>query len=125
MKSGSAGQVAIRRGLAERDVEGLGALEVRIHQAGEDHPPHEGKREAALDAICRQGAHHLVVGLASRVAALALLAMTVVIQVFVYPDAWPTHGTWAACLLFIAARGPGYLSLDTLIARSHRALRME
>ena len=60
----------------------------------------------------------LVIGLASRLSALALLVMTLVIQVFVYPGAWPTHGTWAACLLFIAARGPGRLSLDALIARS-------
>jgi putative oxidoreductase len=60
----------------------------------------------------------LVIGFASRLSALALLAMTLVIQVFVYPDAWPTHGTWAACLLFIAARGPGLLSLDAWLARS-------
>ena len=60
----------------------------------------------------------LVIGLASRLSALALLAMTLVIQIFVYPGAWPTHGTWAACLLFIAARGPGLLSLDAWLARS-------
>lgn len=59
----------------------------------------------------------LVLGLASRLSALALLAMTLVIEIFVYPDAWPTHGTWAACLLFVAARGPGLFSLDALIAR--------
>jgi putative oxidoreductase len=59
----------------------------------------------------------LVIGLASRLSALALLGMTLVIQIFVYPGAWPTHGTWAACLLFIAARGPGLLSLDAMIAR--------
>lgn len=59
----------------------------------------------------------LVVGLASRFAAAALLVMTLVIQIFVYPDAWPTHGTWAACLLLILARGPGVLSADHLIAR--------
>lgn len=59
----------------------------------------------------------LVIGLASRLSALALLTMTLVIQIFVYPGAWPTHGTWAACLLFIAARGPGALSVDALIAR--------
>lgn len=59
----------------------------------------------------------LVIGLASRLSALALLTMTLVIQIFVYPGAWPTHGTWAACLLFIAARGPGIVSLDALIAR--------
>ncbi len=54
----------------------------------------------------------LVIGLASRLSAAALLAMTLVIQVFVYPGAWPTHGTWAACLLLILARGPGRASLD-------------
>ncbi len=59
----------------------------------------------------------LAVGLASRFAALGLLGMTAVIQVFVYPDAWPTHGVWAACLLIVIARGPGMLSLDHLIAR--------
>ncbi len=62
----------------------------------------------------------LVVGLASRFSALALLAMTLVIEIFVYPDAWPTHRTWAACLLFIAARGPGLFSIDALIARRTR-----
>ena len=59
----------------------------------------------------------LVLGLFTRLSALALLGMTLVIQVFVYPDAWPTHGTWAACLLFVAARGPGVMSLDAMIAR--------
>lgn len=59
----------------------------------------------------------LVVGLASRFAALALLAMTLVIEVFVYPDAWPTHGVWAACFLVVIARGPGAVSLDHLFAR--------
>lgn len=59
----------------------------------------------------------LVIGLASRLSALSLLAMTLVIQIFVYPGAWPTHGTWAVCLLFIAARGPGLLSLDALIVQ--------
>ncbi|WP_313193749.1 DoxX family protein [Shinella zoogloeoides] len=65
----------------------------------------------------------LVIGLASRFSALALLAMTLVIEIFVYPDAWPTHGTWAVCLLFIAARGPGRLSIDALIARQVRNRR--
>jgi len=58
----------------------------------------------------------LAIGLASRLSALALFGMTLVIQIFVYPDAWPTHGTWAACLLLIVARGPGIVSLDRLIA---------
>lgn len=56
----------------------------------------------------------LVVGLASRVSAAALLGMTLVIQVFVYPDAWATHGVWAACLLWIFVRGPGRYSLDRI-----------
>ena len=54
----------------------------------------------------------LVVGLGTRVAALGLLAMTAVIEVFVYPDAWPTHLSWAAPLLLLAARGGGAWSLD-------------
>lgn len=54
----------------------------------------------------------LVAGLFTRVSALALLAMTLVIQVFVYPDAWPTHLSWAGLLLLMAARGAGTLSLD-------------
>ncbi|TKT70813.1 DoxX family protein [Afipia massiliensis] len=63
----------------------------------------------------------LVIGFATRLSALALLGMTLVIQIFVYPDAWPTHGTWAACLLILVARGAGYLSLDHLISRGQRA----
>jgi putative oxidoreductase len=59
----------------------------------------------------------LVIGLATRLSAAALLAMTLVIQVFVYPDAWPTHATWAAGLLLLMARGPGVLSIDHLLAR--------
>lgn len=62
----------------------------------------------------------LVLGLASRFAALALLFMTLVIEVFVYPDAWPTHGVWATCFLVVIARGPGLFSLDHLIAGRHK-----
>jgi putative oxidoreductase len=54
----------------------------------------------------------LVLGLATRLSALALLGMTLVIQVFVYPDAWPTHLSWAALLLYLAGRGAGRVSLD-------------
>jgi putative oxidoreductase len=54
----------------------------------------------------------LVVGLLTRGAALGLLAMTLVIQVFVYPDAWPTHLSWAAPLLLLTARGGGRFALD-------------
>lgn len=62
----------------------------------------------------------LVLGLASRFSALALLGMTLVIQVLVYPGAWPTHGVWAACFLLVIARGPGVLSLDHMIERRFR-----
>ena len=65
----------------------------------------------------------LIVGLATRYAALALLAMTLVIQIFVYPGAWPTHGVWVACFLILIARGPGLLSLDHLIARRYGHVR--
>ncbi|SHO67638.1 putative oxidoreductase [Pseudoxanthobacter soli DSM 19599] len=65
----------------------------------------------------------LVLGLASRLSAAALLGMTLVIEVLVYPDAWPTHGVWATCFLMVIARGPGILSIDALIARRYRHLR--
>lgn len=45
----------------------------------------------------------------------ALLGMTLVIQTFVYPDAWPTHLSWAAILLPLIAHGGGALSMDALI----------
>ena len=54
----------------------------------------------------------LVLGLATRGAALGLLGMTAVIQIFVYPDAWPTHLSWATLLVFLVARGGGAWSLD-------------
>ena len=59
----------------------------------------------------------LVIGLASRFAALGLLVMTLVIEVFVYPAAYPVHGPWAVCCLVIMIHGPGILSLDHLIKR--------
>jgi putative oxidoreductase len=54
----------------------------------------------------------LVLGLGTRFAAAALLGMTLVIQVFVYPQAWPTHLSWAGLLLYLVARGGGRLALD-------------
>ena len=56
----------------------------------------------------------LILGLFTRLSAVGLLGMTAVIQIFVYPDAWMTHGLWAAPLLALVARGPGRLSLDHL-----------
>lgn len=74
---------------------------------------------AALLATLAEHALPLLIllGLATRLSALGLLVMTAVIQTFVYPDAYPTHGVWAAVLLYLMARGAGVVSLDHLIAR--------
>lgn len=63
------------------------------------------------------GAEHLfplllVLGLFTRSSALALLVMTLVIEIFVYPDAWPTHLSWAGLLLPLVIKGGGAWSLD-------------
>ncbi|WP_165323392.1 DoxX family protein [Rhizorhabdus phycosphaerae] len=58
----------------------------------------------------------LVLGLLTRLSAAALLGMTLVIQLFVYPDAWPTHLSWIAILLLLVARGGGAWSIDGLVA---------
>jgi putative oxidoreductase len=63
----------------------------------------------------------LLLGLGTRFAALGLLGMTLVIQLLVYPGAYATHGTWAALLLLLAARGGGVLSLDHWLARREAA----
>lgn len=57
----------------------------------------------------------LLLGLFTRGAALALLGMTAVIEIFVYPDAWPTHLSWAAVFLPLIALGGGRFSLDRLL----------
>lgn len=75
---------------------------------------------SALAAVLATLAEHvlsvlLALGLLTRLSALGLLIMTLVIQVFVYPDAWVTHGLWAACFLAILRCGPGALSLDRML----------
>ena len=70
-----------------------------------------------LAAYMAAGAEHLfpvllVLGLFTRLSAAALLGMTLVIQVFVYPDAWPTHLSWAALMLPLIALGGGRFALD-------------
>jgi len=76
-------------------------------------PPH-------LAAVLATVAEHvlpvlMIVGLMTRLSAFGLLVMTVIIQIFVYPSAWVTHGLWAAALLVVVTGGPGRLSLDHLL----------
>jgi putative oxidoreductase len=59
----------------------------------------------------------LVLGLFTRISAGALLVMTAVIEIFVYPDAWPTHLSWAGLLLPLIALGGGRMSLDRRLGR--------
>lgn len=73
-------------------------------------------------AIAATGAEHLfpillILGLGTRFAALALIGMTLIIQIFVYPDAWPTHLSWLTLLLPLVAHGGGDWALDRLIVR--------
>jgi putative oxidoreductase len=75
---------------------------------------------SALAAHLATYAEHLfpvliVVGLATRLSALALLGMTLVIQIFVYPSGWPTHLLWAALLLYLIRFGAGAFSADRLL----------
>ena len=70
-----------------------------------------------LAAYLAAGAEHLfpvllVLGLFTRLSAAALLGMTLIIQTFVYPDAWPTHLSWAGLMLPLIAMGGGRFSLD-------------
>lgn len=79
-----------------------------------------------IAAVMATTAEHLlpvlmILGLATRLSALGLLGMTAVIQIFVYPDAWVTHGLWASALLALVAIGPGRLSLDHLLGLEGKA----
>lgn len=75
-----------------------------------------------LGAYAATFAEHLfplliLLGLATRFSALALLGMTLVIQLFVYPSAYVVHGLWASVLLYLMAQGAGKISLDHLLSR--------
>jgi len=59
----------------------------------------------------------ILLGLFTRLSAFGFLMMTLVIQVFVYPDAWPTHILWAGLLLYVLKEGPGKLSLDRVLGK--------
>jgi putative oxidoreductase len=63
----------------------------------------------------------ILLGLATRFSSLALLLMTLTIQIFVYPDAYPTHGVWATVLLVLIAKGPGVISIDHWLAKRYTA----
>jgi putative oxidoreductase len=64
----------------------------------------------------------LVLGLFTRLSSLALLGMTLVIQIFVYPEAWwQTHALWAAMALGLIVRGGGSISLDAALVRRQTA----
>jgi putative oxidoreductase len=84
-------------------------------------PPHIAAYMAAGMEL--GGAVLILVGLGTRAVALAYLGMIAVIQIFVYPEAWPTHIQWVAFLLILVARGPGVISLDALIGRLHAKRR--
>jgi len=65
----------------------------------------------------------LFLGLATRVATIPLLGMIAVIQTFVYPNAYNDHLVWGSILVLVLTRGPGVLSLDSLIERAMRRRR--
>jgi putative oxidoreductase len=71
---------------------------------------------AYMAASLELGASTLVlIGLCTRVSVTALLGMTAVIEIFVYPMAWPDHIQWLAFMFILLARGPGKISLDALL----------
>ncbi|MEO5578082.1 MAG: DoxX family protein [Sphingomicrobium sp.] len=79
-----------------------------------------------IAAVAATAAEHLfpfllVIGLLTRLSAVALLIMTLVIQFFVYPDAWwPVHSLWVAMALVLIARGGGRFSVDQLLTHGRR-----
>ena len=76
---------------------------------------------ATMAASMELGLSTLVLlGFCTRLSALGLLGMVSVIQIFVYPNAWPDHIQWLAFMLFIVCRGPGKISLDYLLSRIMR-----
>jgi putative oxidoreductase len=77
-------------------------------------PPHIAAYMAASMEL--GGSILILVGLATRASIVALLGMVLVIQTFIYPEAWPDHIQWLAFMFILLARGPGRVSLDALIA---------
>ena len=91
----------------------------RTEYAGVPLPP-------GLAAVLANTAEHvlpalLLAGLFTRFSALGLIGMTLVIQLFVYPDAWwPEHSLWVGLGLILVLRGGGLFSLDALLVRLRR-----
>lgn len=83
-------------------------------------PPHVAAYMAAGMEL--GGSILILLGLATRLSVLALLGMVLVIQTFIYPEAWPDHIQWLAFMFILLARGPGSISLDTLIERWRRPM---
>jgi len=74
---------------------------------------------AVLATVTELGCSSLILaGFATRLAALPLLGLTFVIEVFVYPENWVEHLTWVSMLLFLLAHGAGKLSLDHFIRKA-------
>jgi len=83
-------------------------------------PPHVAAYMAAGMEL--GGSILILFGLATRLSVLALLGMVLVIQTFIYPEAWPDHIQWLAFMFILLARGPGLISLDSAIWRWHRPM---
>lgn len=66
----------------------------------------------------------LILGLATRLSAMSLLAMTAVIQLFVYPALWHEHMLWAAALILLVFRGGGSLSVDQWLVKKNSVKRV-
>lgn len=77
-------------------------------------PPHLAAYMAAGMEL--GGSVLILLGLATRLSVVALLGMVLVIQTFIYPEAWPDHIQWLAFMFILLARGPGRLSIDAQIA---------
>jgi putative oxidoreductase len=78
-------------------------------------PPHL----AAYLSVCIEigCAVMVLLGLGTRIAVAVLFGLISIIQIFIYPEAWPDHIQWFAFMLILLARGPGALSFDALIRR--------
>jgi putative oxidoreductase len=78
-------------------------------------PPHFA---AYMAVTLELGCSTLVLlGLLTRASVACLMGMIFVIQVFIYPSAWPDHIQWVACMFILLARGPGKVSLDAVLFR--------